>query len=131
MSNVLAPAVGPGNTKGVTILGREPAAWAGTIEAALATALLLGWLAPLGIDNAKEGALVMAFVSAVLGLYVAYATEHIAVGVVVGLVKAMIAVATVWGLHMGEDVSSSVLILTSIVFAFFNRQVTNPLADKT
>lgn len=115
--------------RGVTLLGREPAAWVGLIEAVLATALLLGLLEPIGLKTAVEVGIFMAVVNAALGCYVAYATRQTSVGVIVGLVKACIALAAVYGLELSADLTASLILLTNVVFAFVNRQMADPLAD--
>lgn len=115
---------------GVTILGREPAAWVGVIEAALAVALMLGWLRGVGLNTAEDVAVFMAAVSAALGLYVAYATRNTSLAVIVGAAKALLALGTVYGLHLGPDVAAGVIAFITVSFGFFNRQTTSPLADQ-
>lgn len=116
--------------RGVTILGREPAAWVGLIEAGLAVLFMVGGLRWVGLNTAEDVATFMAVVSAALGLYVAYATHNTSLGVIVGLVKAALALAAVYGLHLGPDVAAALIAFVSVGFSFFNRQTTTPLADQ-
>lgn len=128
MSTTTATPTTPG--RGVLILGREPAAWVGLIEAGLAVLFMLGGLRWVGLNTAEDVAVFMALVSAALAAYVAYATRDTSLAVVVGLVKSALALATVYGLHLGPDVAAAIIAFVSVGFAFFNRQATAPLADQ-
>lgn len=129
MSNLLNPAVAPGDSKGVTIFGREPAAYVGLIEVVLSVLFVFNALSWLGLNSAQDVAVFMAVVSAIGGLYVAYSTDTVSVGLLVGAVKAGIALGSVWGLHLTEDRVAMLLLLTNAIWAFVNRQTVNPLAD--
>ena len=75
------------------IFGREPAAWVGVIEAALALTVALGWVN----ITAAQTALIMAAVTALFGVATAYLTKNTMLGVLVGLTKAIIALAIGFG----------------------------------
>ncbi|MEX1908620.1 hypothetical protein L6241_10005 [Janibacter sp. Y6] len=81
--------------RAATILGREPAAWVGLIEATIALLVVFA----LGVTT-ESAVLIMAAVSAAAGLYTAWATKDTALGAVLGLAKAAISLAAYYGLQL-------------------------------
>jgi hypothetical protein len=124
--SLLQPA-NPG--RGVLIFGREPAGWVGVIEAALAFLLMVGWLHFIGLNTAQDTAIFMAAVDALLAVYVAYATHHTTTALIVGAAKALLSLATVYGFHLTPDHAAAAIGFLSVALAFYNKQVTTPLAD--
>jgi len=108
------------NTK--AIFGREPAVWVALIESSLALAVLLflHW-------SSEQTALVMAAVVAVFSLYTARVTKDTLLGVVVGLTKAVIALAIGFGFHLSPDTTAALIAFVSVLMGAFNRQTTQPL----
>jgi hypothetical protein len=107
------------NTK--TIFGREPAVAIALIESGLALAVLLflHW-------SSEQTALVMATVVASFGLYTAWVTKDTMLGVVVGLTKAVIALAIGFGFHLSPDVTAALIAFVAVLMGAFNRQSTQP-----
>lgn len=107
-----------------TIFGREPAAWVGLIEAVLGVLLAFA----LGISQETFGP-IMAVVSAAAGIYTAWATRDTMLGVIVGLVKALVTLVAVYGLTLTDQQVGAVLAVTAVVVAFVQRDRTSPIAD--
>lgn len=106
-----------------TIFGREPAAWIGLIEAALAflVAVLLHW-------SQTQVGLVMAVVVAGFSLYTAWVTNDTMLAVVVGLVKALLALFAGFGLTLLTPEQAGLLIaLVTAGLGFWNRSQTFPV----
>lgn len=111
----------------ITILGREPAAWVGLIEAALALLVLLPFAQRFGLTP-EWGVLVMAVVSAAAGVYTAWATKDTALGAILGLVKAGIGLAAFYQLELDPGQQAAVVAFTAVVVGFFQRTQTTPVA---
>ena len=109
------------------IFGREPAFWAGVIEALLA--LLLAWHQ---FDlTAENVAAIMAVVVAVFGVYTAWVTRDTMLGVLVGLSKAIIALLAAYKLELSVDQVASVIAFVTIVGGVIQRTQTAPLLNPT
>lgn len=108
----------------VLLGGREPAAWVGLIEALIALLVVFA----LGV-TAESAVLIMAVVSALAGLYTAWATRDTALGAILGLAKATISLAAYYGLDL-TDAQQGALISALAVFAgFWQRTQTTPVVD--
>lgn len=108
------------------IFGREPAAWIGLIEGLLA--LFLAWnytSTALGLTNETVG-LIMAVVTAAFGLVTAFYTRDVQLAVVLGFVKAAVALAVGYRLDLSIDQTAAIITFTTVAFALFNRQQTSP-----
>lgn len=108
------------------IFGKEPAAYIGLIEGVLA--LLLSWhftSSHLGLTN-ETVALIMAVVVAAFSLVTAFYTKNVQLAVVLGLVKAAVALAVGYGLHLSIDQTAAIITFTTVAFGLFNRQQTSP-----
>lgn len=105
----------------VLILGREPAAWVGVIEAVLALAAAFA----LGVTG-ESLALIMAVVSTAAGVYTAVATDRPALGAITGLAKAVVALVGYYGLQLDEGQQVAVLALVPIVVGFWQRGQVSP-----
>lgn len=106
------------------LFNREPAAWVGLIESVLAILLAFG----LGVSQTAFGP-IMAVVVAVAGVYTAWATKDTMLGVIVGLAKAVLILAAVYGLTLTDAQTGAVVGLIAIVVAFFQRTQTSPVVD--
>lgn len=108
-----------------TILGREPAAWVGLIEGAVAFASVM-----LFHFSQTQLGLLMAAVTAAFGLYTAWVTHDTTLGIVVGLVKSLLALFAGFGLALlNPEQAASLIALVTIGFGFFNRSQTFPTYD--
>lgn len=104
------------------LFGREPAAWVGLIEASLA---LLVALSIVNITS-EQTALIMAAVVAVFGVVTAYLTKDTMLGVLVGLTKAVIALAVGFGAHFSPELTASIIAFVVVIVGFFQRTQTSP-----
>lgn len=104
------------------LFGREPAAWVGLIEATLALAVAVGWLA----WTREQTALVLAVVMAVFGVVTAYLTKDTMLGVLVGFSKAVIALAIGFGLTLSPELTAAIIGFVTIAVSFFQRTQTSP-----
>lgn len=109
-----------------TIFGREPAVIVSLIEAALAMLVAFGVLAGLGIKGQAELALVMAVVSGLAGVYVAYVTQATLLGVCVGLLKALIALGAVYGLTLTVEQTGALIAFLTVALGLYQRTQTGP-----
>lgn len=98
------------------VFGREPALWAGLINAAV---YLLG-ATVLHLSAAHE-AILIAATAAVLGIVVALSTHDGVSAGILGLFKALIAVALGFGLKMTPDMQAVVLSFAATLSAMFVR----------
>lgn len=111
------------------IFGREPAVIVGFIEALLALLLSFGLLKFIGINTKEEVGIVMAVVSAVLGVYVAYVTSETLLAAVIGLTKAVIALLAMYNLQISLDQTAALLAFITLAITFFQRTQTSPLTN--
>ena len=107
------------------VFGREPAAIVGLIEGALVLALSFGLF---DLTQHTIG-LIMAVVTSALGVYVAYVTRDTLLGAVIGFVKALLALAVVYGLTISTEQTGAVIAFITVVFSFYNRSQTAPLSQ--
>jgi len=105
------------------IFGREPAAWVALVEAAIALGVCFGLL---GLTGDQVG-LVMAFVSAAGGAFIAWRTREISLGIILGLVRAVIALTAGFGLPLTAGQTTAVIVFVTVVTGLFNRTQTSPL----
>lgn len=103
------------------IFGREPAAVVGLIEAAIAllVAFGLGW-------SPEQVGLTMAAVTAVGGVYVAWATKDTLLGAVVGLTKSVLALGIGFGLDVDASQTAAIVAFVTVAGGLFNRTQTSP-----
>lgn len=109
------------------IFGREPAMIVGLIESALVLLLTAGLLKFVGINSQVEVGIVMAVVSAVLGVYVAYVTSETLLAAVIGLIKASVALAAVYKLNITADQTAALIAFVTMLITFWQRTQTSPL----
>lgn len=102
------------------LLGRNPAALLGLIEAVLA---LVGgfWT---GLD-AEHVSLIMAVLAAGFSLYTAFATKETTLAVIIGLIKAVIALGIGYGLHITQDQTGLLIAVVTTAFGLINHQLTD------
>jgi hypothetical protein len=105
------------------IFGREPAAIVGLIEAALVLSL------SFGLFNLTQDTIgvVMAVVSAGLGVYIAYVTNETLLGAVVGLTKALVALGAVFGLALTIEQTGSLIAFITLTMSFWQRTQVTPM----
>lgn len=112
--------------RAVRILGREPAVILGIIEAALAVLVVFNLWVSLELS-----VLIMAFVSALIGTYSAWATRDTLLGYATGAVKAGIALFAYYGFGADETQIAAVVALTAVVVGAYQRTQTTPVAQPT
>lgn len=108
----------------VLLGGREPAAWVGLIEALLSLLVVFA----IGV-NAESAVLIMAVVSALAGLYTAWATRDTALGAILGLAKATISLVAYYGLDFTEGQQAALISALAVFVGFWQRTQTTPVAD--
>lgn len=104
------------------LFGREPAVWVGVIEAGLTLLVVLG---VLGFTS-DQTALVMAAVVALFGVVTAYLTQDTMLGVLVGLVKAVIALFIGFGISVSPELTAALIGFVSVLVGLFQRTQTSP-----
>lgn len=109
------------------MINREPAFYVGLFEALLVTLLSFHLF---GLNTETIGA-IMAVVTALLGVVVAWRTRDTLLGVGVGLAKALIALGVAYGLALTENQTAAVIALATIVLGAYNRTQTTPLTRGT
>ena len=107
------------------VFGREPAAIVGLIEGALVLAL------SFGLFNLTQDTIgvIMAVVSAALGVYVAYVTRDTLLSAVIGFIKALVALTAVYGLPLTTEQTGALIAFVTVVFSLYNRSQTSPLSQ--
>jgi len=110
--------------KSIKIFGREPAVWVGVIEAFLAVLLSFG----IGITDTSYGP-IMAVVVALGGFVTALGTKDTLLGALIGLIKAGVVLVAVYGVTLSEQQQGSIIAAVSVLFAFYQRTQTSPIAD--
>jgi len=108
-------------------MNREPAFFVGLLGAVLA--LLLSFGVP-GLSN-ETVALIMAFVNAALGFYVAWKTNETLLGVGVALTNAAVALAAGYGFNMTEAQTAAIIGLVSVILGAWQRTQVAPLVRGT
>lgn len=106
----------------VKIFGREPVAVVGLIEAMLVCGLSFGLP---GLSQETVG-LIMAAAMAGFGVYTAYVTKQTLLGGVVGLMKATLALAAVYGLSLTDAQTAALIAVTTMGFGLYHRTQTSP-----
>lgn len=106
------------------IFGREPSFYTGLLEAGL---VLLISLHQFEL-SAEKIALIMAVVTAVLGIYTAWVTRDTLLGVGIGLVKAVVALLAAYKLELSADTVTAVIAITTILLGAFQRTQTKPVS---
>jgi hypothetical protein len=106
---------------------REPAFYVGLIQAVLV--LLLSFGIP-GLNDVTVP-LIMAVVSAVLGVYTAYVTRDTMLAAGVALLNAAVALAAGYGFALDPAQTAAIIALASILLGAWQRGQTTPLAQGT
>lgn len=106
------------------IFGREPAVYGGLVEVVLTLMLVFG---VDGLSKQSIG-LIMAVVSAALGLYTAWVTKDTLLGVAIGLLKAAFALLAGYGLELTQDQTGAIIAAVAVLLSVFQRTQTSPLA---
>lgn len=107
------------------IFGRDPAAWTAAIAAVLA--LLLSF-DKFGLTS-ENVALIMAAVTAFLGLVTAFYTKRAGLAAAIGFTKAALALAAGYGLALTTDQTSGVIMVVTVVLGLFGWTQNEPATD--
>lgn len=99
----------------------EPALIISVVGGAISLAVTFG----LAVDNEQVG-LVMAAVTATLGLVTAYMTTGTVLSVFVGFAKAVLALAVGFGLPLSADQTGALIAFIVIALGLFNRTQNSP-----
>lgn len=102
---------------------REPAALLGLVSGVLALLLSLN---QLGLTNEKVG-LIMGAVTALAGIYTAWATSATMLGVIVGFVNATFALVAGYGFELSPDTTAAAIAIVTVVVGFWQRTQVSPL----
>lgn len=113
--------MGDENVKNFKILGQEPAALVGIVEAALLMLLTFG---VSGLDQDTVGVIVAA-VAAGLGFVTAYATKTTLYSALVGLAKALLILAVTFGAPLSDAQTGSILAFIMILAGAYLREKTS------
>lgn len=108
---------------GFKIFGREPAAVVGVVEAGLALLLSFGLFQ---LDQERV-AVIVAAVSALLGLVAAWATKDTLLTALVGFAKAVLVLGAAYGLSLTDAQTGSLIATITIVGGFYLRSKTSSL----
>ena len=114
------------STPGFKILGTEPAAIIGLVEAILGVALTFGLF---GLTH-HEVTVILAAVTAAGGLLTAWTTQHGLLAAVTGFVKALMIVAVTYGAHLSDEQMAAVLSAITVLGGYYLRAQTSPVATK-
>lgn len=105
------------------LFGVNPAALSGLIAAGISLAITFG----LPLSSDQEG-LIMAAVTAVLGVYVAWVTTGTQLSLIVGAAKALIALGVGFGLPLTPDKTGALIAFLSLALGFFNHTQNSPVS---
>jgi hypothetical protein len=106
------------------ILGREPAAIVGAVQAVLVLGVSFGWFAGIGLHTQGDVALVVAVLAGIGAIILAIATSETLLAPVVELFKASLALGAIYGLHITtEQTGLAIATITAIITAFQRTQV--------
>lgn len=123
---ITAPTQGVVVPAAPTIFGREPAVWVSLIEAVLTILLAFS----LGISQTTFGP-IMAVVVAAAGAFTAWATRDTMLGVLIGLSKAALICAAVYGLTLTDAQTGALIGTVTLLIGFFHRTQTSPAPGLT
>lgn len=101
----------------------EPAVILSVIGAGIA--LFVSFGLPL---STSQVAVVMAVVSAVLGVITAIGTTNAVLSALLGLVKALVALAVGFGLKLSPDQTGALIAFATLALGLFNRTQNSPVA---
>lgn len=104
----------------VKILGHEPAAWLGVIEAFLALILALNLF---GL-SAEQVGVIMAFVTAGFGLLTAWVTRDTLLSAIVGFAKSALVLGIAFGLQLNDTQTAMMIGFVTAIAGFFLRTQT-------
>lgn len=100
----------------------EPALIISVIGAGIALAVTFG----LHVST-DQVTLIMAAVTATLGLVTAWLTTHTVLSVFLGFAKAILALAVGFGLKLGADQTAAIIAFITVGLGLFNRTQNSPL----
>lgn len=114
------------NVKNFKILGQEPAAILGLVQAVLTMLLSFGLF---GLTPETNG-VILAAVSAGFGLVAAYATRTALYAAVVGFAQAVLVLAVTFGLQLDDIKQGAILATVSVAAGLFLRNTTDSTETK-
>jgi uncharacterized membrane protein YgaE (UPF0421/DUF939 family) len=109
------------NTSNFKIFGQEPAAFVGVVQAVLTMLLSFG---VLGLTPETNG-VILAAVSASLGLVAAYATRTTLYTALLGFVQAVLVLAVTFGLRLDDMQQGAILSTLAVVAGLYLRDKTS------
>lgn len=109
-----------------TIFGREPVVLSNAVEGILTAALAFHMLDSLGIDSAESVATVMAVVTALLGVYVAYVTHDTLLAASIALLKAAVMLFAAYGYNVSEHQLATLVAVMTVSVAAWHRTQSGP-----
>lgn len=107
-------------------VSREPAVWLGLVESVLAVAVVFN----IGLTT-QLSVILMAVVSAVIGVITAILTRDAMLAVLLGLIKSLIALAAYFGWNWSEVQVQTIMTVVPLALALFNRTQTTPDSSKS
>jgi len=107
------------------IFGREPALWINVITAALSMLVTFGFG---GLDDNKATAIV-AVLNAGAGVFVAWHTRPIALGLFNGFISAVAVMVAGFGLDFSQQQVGAVQLIAATVLTLIARGQITPVAD--
>jgi len=114
-------------TRPFKILGQEPAALLGVVRAVLTMLVTFGlasWL------TTETSGVILAAVSAALGLVEAYATRTTLYSAALGFGQAVLILAVTFGLNLDDVKQGAILSTLAVVLGFFLRDQTSSVETK-
>jgi hypothetical protein len=109
----------------MSVFGREPTAWLQALSALLAVLVTFGWD---GL-SATQAALIVAALSAGIGVVNALAVRPIAPAAFTGFVAAGAALLTGYGLDLSQELVGSVQVAVVTLLALVLRSQVTPVVD--
>lgn len=113
----------------MTIFGREPAALVAAIQSLLIVAVSFGWLEAIGLSSQDDVMLVVAVLSALGAVFLAWKTTGTVLSPVLELFKALLAVAAIYGFSLSTEQTGAAVAAITMVIGLFQRTQVTPLAD--
>jgi len=114
-------------TRSFKILGQEPAAVLGVVRAVLTMLVTFGFASWL---TTETSGVILAAVSAALGLVEAYATRTTLYSAALGFGQAVLILAVTFGLNLDDVKQGAILSTLAVVLGFFLRDRTSSVETK-
>lgn len=110
------------------ILGRQPVALLGAVQAFLVLLVSTGALKGIGISGTTDVAIIVGALTALTALYTAWKTDETILSPLIQAFQAVLSFGALYGLHLSDSQQGyAIAAITAIVSLFHTTQVT-PLA---